>query len=58
MSDENKAIVLTVRVTKDEAKTIDVIAEKSGRTRSETLRRLFKLIDTPEAKKILGIDHA
>ena len=48
-----KCTILTARLTRGELRKLDSAAARSGRSRSETVRRLLLLLGTAEADKVL-----
>ena len=52
---ENKGTFITARITGGELRKLDIAAAKSGRSRSDAVRRLIAWIDTAEGRRVLGV---
>ena len=52
---ETEGQTITFRANGEETEILQRAADMSGRGRSDVLRRLLTLIDTPAGRKVLGI---
>jgi hypothetical protein len=52
---DNNSVVVTSRCDAEEAAILEKAVQLSGRSRSDVVRRLIKLIDTPQGRAVLGI---
>lgn len=52
----NRTKVFSIRFEPQEYKTLDNLARETGRSKGGVVRRLIKLAELPEAKRLLGTE--